>query len=80
MNVARRWMRHMSSHTPYRFPTSPASLRSRNGSFSSLLHARFRSGASAEIPTISVFSAANFAASSRNRENSVPHPPVNAFG
>ena len=82
-NVVRFWIRQSPSQTPQRLPTCPAgsmSLRSRTGSLSSFAQARFRSGASAETPTISVFSAANFPASSRNRENSVPQPEVNAFG
>jgi len=70
----------VSSHAPHRRETLPSeSLSSVNGSFSSRAHARLRSGASAEMPTISASRAAYFAALSRNRENSSAQPPVKAL-
>jgi hypothetical protein len=82
MNVTRLARFQVSSQTPNRRLTRPGgvvSLRSRNGSRSSFVQARLRAGGSAETPTISASSAAYFAWSSRNRENSSSHPPVNAF-
>ncbi|PYN17467.1 MAG: hypothetical protein DMD76_31045 [Candidatus Rokuibacteriota bacterium] len=70
----------VSSQAPHWRATLPSgSLSSVNGSFSSRAQARLRSGASAEMPTISALSAVNFALSSRNRENSSVQPPVNAL-
>jgi hypothetical protein len=81
--VARFSIFQSSSQTPQRRPTSPGgrtSLSNRKGSLGSRAHARFVSGGSAETPTTSAPSSSNFRASSRNRENWVPHPPVNALG
>ena len=80
MKVERCSIFHSPSQTPKLRPTSPVSLSRRNGSLRSRAQARLRSGVSAEMPMTSALSAANFAASSRYRENSVPHPLVNAFG
>jgi hypothetical protein len=71
---------HVSSQAPHWRATRPSrSLSSRNGSFSSRAHARFRSGASAEMPTIWALSAAYRGWLSRNRENSSSQPPVKAL-
>jgi hypothetical protein len=52
----------VSSQAPHRRDSLPSgSLSSVNGSFSSRAHARLRSGASAETPTISALSAVYFA-------------------
>ena len=82
MKVKRRSRFQVSSQTPNWRPTRPAgptSLRRRNGSPSAWAHWRFRSGGSAEMPTIWAPRASYFRASSRNRENSSSQPLVNAF-
>ena len=70
----------VSSQAPHCRETLPSlSLSSVKGSFSSCAQARFRSGGSAETPTISALSAVYFAWLSRNRENSSVQPPVKAL-